>query len=413
MKNCTIIVISNSWHTCKTCYGSLVTDVPAQSRDLTSRDHQIKASPLPLIKSSFYRPVARNRDPPIDMATKSFVVLTVFVLAGLYLFFCQADALTNTARLVQLVPSHIKPTPLKDDSEPSLALGHIRKRATTAGGQTDVGSTVGPTFAVLNSGTSATAEGNATGSPRDAGNASELTLDAGAVESGASGASDSAGADSLPTSPFSNSEFVENTDLTSTETTQEQSTFSYVPPLSTAETTAETSEAQPTSSQQDNQPATSSEQPQETQNTSQAPSETSDTQETSSTDSQLTTSKSLAGSSAVTTTFSSVANGKTIIVTQTSIVTTSSQPTAASEKSTSGGSGGLSATNKIVVGVVVGVGGAILLAIAVVVYWMRKRGNKFNESGWTFWRKNEKGGDDFFNGELGVRDRNINQGSNF
>lgn len=63
---------------------------------------------------------------------------------------------------------------------------------------------------------------------------------------------------------------------------------------------------------------------------------------------------------------------------------------------------------------VVGVGGAVLIAIAVFIFWMRRRGNKFQGSGWTFWRKNEKGGEDnFFNGELGVRDRNINQGSNF
>lgn len=74
----------------------------------------------------------------------------------------------------------------------------------------------------------------------------------------------------------------------------------------------------------------------------------------------------------------------------------------------------MSNTNKIVVGVVVGVGGAILLAIVALVFWMRRKGNTFNQSGWTFWRKSEKDADDtFFNGELGVRDRNINQGSNF
>lgn len=74
---------------------------------------------------------------------------------------------------------------------------------------------------------------------------------------------------------------------------------------------------------------------------------------------------------------------------------------------------GLSLSNKIVVGVCVGVGGAILLAFAATFFWFKRNSNKGRESGWTFWRKSEKGGDDLFNGELGVRDRNINQGLNF
>jgi hypothetical protein len=68
-----------------------------------------------------------------------------------------------------------------------------------------------------------------------------------------------------------------------------------------------------------------------------------------------------------------------------------------------------------VVGVVVGVGGAILTGLIVLLYLLKKRSNRNSESGsWTFWKKNEKEGtDEFLNGELGVRDRNINQGSNF
>lgn len=114
-------------------------------------------------------------------------------------------------------------------------------------------------------------------------------------------------------------------------------------------------------------------------------------------------------------TFDSVQNGSTVIVTQTSVYTSngSSSPTGTNRESDSSG-GGLSQTNKIVVGVVVGVGGAILLAIAALVFLIKRRGSRGRESGWTFWRKGEKGdGDDFFDGELGVRDRNINQGLNF
>lgn len=90
-----------------------------------------------------------------------------------------------------------------------------------------------------------------------------------------------------------------------------------------------------------------------------------------------------------------------------------SAPSSSTNKNTS--SGGLSQTNKIVVGVVVGVGGAIIFSILGLLFWFKRRSNKdYDNSGWTFWRKNEKGGnDDYLSGELGVRDRNINQGSNF
>lgn len=108
-------------------------------------------------------------------------------------------------------------------------------------------------------------------------------------------------------------------------------------------------------------------------------------------------------------------NGSTVIVTQTSVYTSGSQSSATGDANRlKDDSGGLSQTNKIVVGVVVGVGGAILLAIAALVFFIRKRGSRGRESGWTFWRKGEKGDeDDFFDGELGVRDRKINQGLNF
>ena len=97
------------------------------------------------------------------------------------------------------------------------------------------------------------------------------------------------------------------------------------------------------------------------------------------------------------------------------MVTESAAPSSSSSRNNSSNtSGGLSNTNKIVVGVVVGVGGAVLIGFLALVFYLKRRGSKGQESGWTFWRKNEKGGEDnFFNGELGVRDRDINQGSNF
>ncbi|KAF8003517.1 hypothetical protein HF325_002762 [Metschnikowia pulcherrima] len=114
--------------------------------------------------------------------------------------------------------------------------------------------------------------------------------------------------------------------------------------------------------------------------------------------------------------YSSVQNGSTVVVTQTSLVTqeTSEPSSSTSKNNNSGSSSGLSDTNKIVVGVVVGVGGAILIAFAALVFILKRRSSRGHESGWTFWRKNEKGAEDnFFSGELGVRDRDINQGSNF
>lgn len=75
----------------------------------------------------------------------------------------------------------------------------------------------------------------------------------------------------------------------------------------------------------------------------------------------------------------------------------------------------MSHTNQIVVGVVVGVGGAILLAIAALLFlYYRKRNSQVANQSWTFWRKSDKNGTDaFLDDELGVRDRKINQGSNF
>lgn len=116
-----------------------------------------------------------------------------------------------------------------------------------------------------------------------------------------------------------------------------------------------------------------------------------------------------------TTTFLSVDNGKTVVVTKTIDNSRTHEPSAASgDKNSNKSSSGLSNTNKIVVGVVVGVGGAVILGIVSVLFLLKRRSNKDQEGGWTFWRKNEKGDDsDLLEGELGVRDRNINQGSNF
>lgn len=117
----------------------------------------------------------------------------------------------------------------------------------------------------------------------------------------------------------------------------------------------------------------------------------------------------------ITTTFLSVDNGRTVVVTRTIDSERTNQPSAASgDRGKSSGSSGLSNTNKIVVGVVVGVGGAIIIGIISILFLLKRRSNKDQEGGWTFWRKNEKGDDsDLLSGELGVRDRNINQGSNF
>ena len=55
------------------------------------------------------------------------------------------------------------------------------------------------------------------------------------------------------------------------------------------------------------------------------------------------------------------------------------------------------------------------MCIVGVLFYLKKRSNsQYDNGGWTFWRKNEKASsEDFLSGELGVRDRNINQGSNF
>ncbi|WEJ97462.1 hypothetical protein PSN45_005013 [Yamadazyma tenuis] len=183
--------------------------------------------------------------------------------------------------------------------------------------------------------------------------------------------------------------FSESSDVSDTPSAQASSQFASSIAVSTADST---SEADSTRAEPSSTPTTSSSK--------------TDT-ETSSDTTSGTTSK---------TTFESVDNGSTVIVTQTSIV--QSEPSAASDnsnKSSDSSSSGLSHTNKIVVGVVVGVGGFILIGLMVVFFVIKRRNGKTSENGsWTFWRKNAKEDkDEFLNGELGVRDRNINQGSNF
>ncbi|KAK6455883.1 uncharacterized protein RJT20DRAFT_51484 [Scheffersomyces xylosifermentans] len=185
------------------------------------------------------------------------------------------------------------------------------------------------------------------------------------------------------------------------ETSKEQSSHGF-----TEDSGSETSE---TKADDSNETSSSSPSPSETSNNS--PSQTS-----SDTDSSTKTTNSPSETTShVVTTFNSVDNGRTIVVTQTSVVTHDSQPSAADDKSSDNDNGGLSHTNRIVVGVVVGIGGSILVGLISVLFYLKRRSNKdYGSGGWTFWRKNEKvGSEDFFNGELGVRDRNINQGSNF
>ena len=115
--------------------------------------------------------------------------------------------------------------------------------------------------------------------------------------------------------------------------------------------------------------------------------------------------------STVTTYLSTNGDGATKVVTQTTMATSSPTGNNKSLKN----SGGLSEKNKIVVGVVVGVGGAIILAIiGLLFFFLRKRGYNNQSHNWTFWKKDKDADDnDFLEGELGVRERNINQGSNF
>lgn len=130
--------------------------------------------------------------------------------------------------------------------------------------------------------------------------------------------------------------------------------------------------------------------------------------------SSLSRTLSAPSSSAQVTVVSTTQNGSTFVVTQTTMVTSSAEPSLSLSEDTLSLSGGLSDTNKIIVGVVVGVGGAALLGFAAIIFYVKRRNSRGQESGWTFWRKNEKGhNDDFFSGELGVRDRDINQGLNF
>lgn len=123
---------------------------------------------------------------------------------------------------------------------------------------------------------------------------------------------------------------------------------------------------------------------------------------------------STSGVSTSRTTYSSVDNGRTVIVTRTSLVAEPSGSSSATTNRNTDSSNGLSKTNRIVVGVVVGVGGSLLIGVIALFFFVKRRSQSNQENGsWTFWRKNEKSNEEFLNGELGVRDRNINQGSNF
>lgn len=104
--------------------------------------------------------------------------------------------------------------------------------------------------------------------------------------------------------------------------------------------------------------------------------------------------------------------GLVVTVTLTYLLAPSSASTGDGKKEKLGG--GLSESNRIVVGVVVGVGGALIIGVIALLFYLRKRRHQEHELGkWTFWKKEGKGTDEFLTGELGVRDRNINQGSNF
>jgi len=215
----------------------------------------------------------------------------------------------------------------------------------------------------------------------------------------------------------SSTDFFPPTSETSSAATSE--THSETTSLATSSEPAETSNEQSSFAQETGSETSQNNGDDETSSSSPSPSETSNNtpSETSShtdTTSRTTNSQSETTSHVVTT-FNSVDNGRTIVVTQTSIVTHDSQPSAADDKSSDSDNGGLSHTNRIVVGVVVGIGGSILVGLISVLFYLKRRSNKdYGSGGWTFWRKNEKvGSEDFFNGELGVRDRNINQGSNF
>lgn len=190
---------------------------------------------------------------------------------------------------------------------------------------------------------------------------------------------------------------------TSSETTSSSSspTSVFVPPTSSSEETSSSTFEEPSTS---NTPSTSSSSTEQSSTEQLTPTSTEPPSRTSAESS----------TSHVLTTFSSVDNGRTVIVTSTQVITNQGNAaTGTSTKNTSGG--GLSKTNQIVVGVVVGVGGSILIAIVGLFFYYRRRSTDLyaGSGGWTFWRKGEKTNEDFLNGELGVRDRNINTGSNF
>lgn len=387
------------------------------------------------------------------MVARSFFLLAAFALAGLYLFTYQASAITSVSRLVnvknvtevfpnfedgdaenvkhdkskqfyesqnsdKVVENDKNGDKIANDSDVkdgSDNQHYVELNARADSSTLDISSVVQGAVSDVSPTASATSD-NASFpvSNQFSPSTSSTTLNNDFPTSSAapdspstslisSSSSSSTSSSSLSLTLPTTSAFQFTSDTTSnanpTTSSEEQNTSS---PAETSQQTS-SNDVVPTSS---DQIPTSSEQTSTSPRTTSAAPSTSLTRDGSS--------AVAASSSAVVTTFSSVANGQTIVVTQTSIMTLSSSEPSAASGSSSASSGGLSNTNKIVVGVVVGVGGAILLAIAAVVFWMRTRGNKFNESGWTFWRKNEKGDEDnFLSGELGVRERNINQGSNF
>lgn len=127
------------------------------------------------------------------------------------------------------------------------------------------------------------------------------------------------------------------------------------------------------------------------------------------------TSESEASSKEAVTTFDSVLDGSTVQVSTTVSSSTLETDSTGNSNNKDKYSGGLTGSNKIVVGVVVGVGGCILIGlISVLFYFKRRRNNRVYGNGWAFWRNHQKlDSDEFINGELGVRDRDFKNMSNF
>lgn len=393
------------------------------------------------------------------MLSRPIFVLTLIALAALYLFTHQAAAIASVERIANL--QNVTVVPLNRNHAENAAPEEIQKVETTPlevkesaeressepedihadyvvlDARDNSSLSEGPSPAVSNglTGSTDTAVSETTGGSASNTNtvaATDSSSNLGLSDPSSSLSSNTNGTPGVsPTVPTSPSSSSSTSTSSSTETasatsllTSSSAPNTNVAPLSLSSSTPSeptaSNESSSTSSAEVSEQTSSSLPVSATSSgssSSSSPQSSSSSTSASSSSTRLgnSSSSSLAAASEVLTTFNSVTNGQTIVVTQTSIMTiSSSQPSASSDTSNSNSSGGLSDTNKIIVGVVVGVGGAILLAIAALVFWMRKHGSNFKESGWTFWRKNEKGGDDsFFSGELGVRDRNINQGSNF